>query len=428
METKTPEEIAVELKQSIEAVKTAKSNYAKAEEELKSAKGEVTEIKGSYEKAETELKKAKGELDQLIAKVEGKMSKMSKAPIELPTTYKQAISDALNTSEVKSGIANLLGRKSNSVKFEVKVSTATINRPVGNARLASGIDATLVGATPFYNLIPRESMTGDESEAVWTEADALVTPGYVEENTAIDSSITASLSASEKRRELGSAVAVIPVTRKFLVDNASVYDLLVNQGMQNAILFADKELLNGVGNDSTAPTKIYGLAGQATVFDADVMEITGEVDNPNLADAIMVANGQIQQQSNGQYSPTHVVMSVKDRVALSVRKDADGNPLVYRDYLNDGTMKIDGLTVITEPRLSKGEAYVVTQSAMRMYEKESFMVELERIPSTDSYVIYIWWRGQLVVKASEKKAHVKITTAGIESLAKVVDTDTDTDA
>jgi len=58
-----------------------------------------------------------------------------------------------------------------------------------------------------------------------------------------------------------------------------------------------------------------------------------------------------------------------------------------------------------------------------MYEKLGFEVEIERVASTDSYVMYLRWRGQFVVPANKKKAVIYVANIGT-AIAAITGADT----
>jgi hypothetical protein len=58
-----------------------------------------------------------------------------------------------------------------------------------------------------------------------------------------------------------------------------------------------------------------------------------------------------------------------------------------------------------------------------MYEKLGFEVEIERVASTDSYVMYLRWRGQFVVPSNKKKAVIYVDNIGT-AIAAITGADT----
>jgi hypothetical protein len=61
-------------------------------------------------------------------------------------------------------------------------------------------------------------------------------------------------------------------------------------------------------------------------------------------------------------------------------------------------------------------------AALQMYEKLGFEVEIERVASTDSYVMYLRWRGQFVVPDNKKKAVIYVEDIG-NAIAAIAGTD-----
>ena len=82
-----------------------------------------------------------------------------------------------------------------------------------------------------------------------------------------------------------------------------------------------------------------------------------------------------------------------------------------------------GKTVKQTAKLSAGQMIVMDTAALQMYEKLGFEVEIERVASTDSYVMYLRWRGQFVVPANKKKAVIYVANIGT-AIAAITGADT----
>ena len=66
---------------------------------------------------------------------------------------------------------------------------------------------------------------------------------------------------------------------------------------------------------------------------------------------------------------------------------------------------------------------VMDTAALQMYEKLGFEVESECVASTDSYVMYLRWRGQVVGPANKKKAVIYVANIGT-AIAAITGADT----
>jgi hypothetical protein len=102
-------------------------------------------------------------------------------------------------------------------------------------------------------------------------------------------------------------------------------------------------------------------------------------------------------------------MSAEDLVKFINLRDANGNQLSFPDF-----QAALGCQIISSPKLATGEILMADINAIQLHEKLGFELEVERVASTDKFVMYLRWRGNVVIPDESAKAVVyvaKIDTA-----------------
>jgi hypothetical protein len=131
-------------------------------------------------------------------------------------------------------------------------------------------------------------------------------------------------------------------------------------------------------------------------------------------------DAQISLGTNDAYQANLILMHPSDFAKYRSLKDNNG-ALLFQN--NGGVYSYMGKTVKQTAKLAAGRMIVMDTAALQMYEKLGFEVEIERVASTDSYVMYLRWRGQFVVPANKKKAVIYVEDIGT-AIAAITGADT----
>lgn len=392
-------------------------------ESHKADSAEAKKLQEKYGEMEQDLLSKAKEMDTLksnLAKLEDKLSKLNSTKADdAPQTFASAFEAAINSDEFKAGAKAVLDNDRQSFSMELKnVTLSTVTAPVSLTSMRAGLDTIPQGETPLYNLAMKRNVPADKNRIGYLDADFVGNGGYVAEMAALIAADKSSLSASEKYVSLTKLGTYMPYTQEFYKDNSSILTWGQGEALTALMLIIEGELLDGVGDDSTNADKIRGLDKYSTAFDTDI--VNTQTENPTYVDLIKAMKLQIRKQSVGKYQPTHVLMSTDDVLEIEAAKDSNKNPLQYRNVVinADGTMRIAGLTVIESLTLDPGTLYVITQRVWELYSKAGFVVEVERVHSTDSYILYIRWRGQALITDKGKLGIVKATSANLADIEK----------
>lgn len=169
----------------------------------------------------------------------------------------------------------------------------------------------------------------------------------------------------------------------------------------------DTEMISGAGADgATHGKEVYGLiTSGSTAFNATTAGVNGAIAGAQIFDLLNAIDSQISLGTNDAYQANLILMHPSDFAKYRSLKDNNG-ALLFQN--NGGVYSYMGKTVKQTAKLSAGQMIVLDTAALQMYEKLGFEVEIERVASTDSYVMYLRWRGQFVVPANKKKAVIYV--------------------
>lgn len=378
----------------------------------------ITEKQSSLEKELDEKSKQLKLTQEAMATLESKMSKIATKQEKKQKSFAEAFNDTINSEEFKNGAREVLTKQRGSFEMEVKdVTLSSVSNPISTTEVQAELDYLPLGETPLFNLAVKRTIPDGKNKVGYIDADFVANGGYISEMVAMLDSDKSSLDAAEKTVEISKVGTWMRYSQEFLDDNSTVLTWAQSQALEGIMLILEGKLLNGVGNDTDKKTEIRGLDLYSTDFDPDVA--TMKTTSPTLVDLVAAAKLQIRKQSVGKFTPTHVFMSVDDVAEIVADKDANRNPLQYRNVVinSDGTIRIDGMTVIESLTLDKGTVYVITQRAFELHDKGGFVVEIERKPELDAYILYIRWRGQALITEKGTLGIVKFTSANLTDIA-----------
>ena len=382
-----------ELKTQIEALSAA--NEAKAD------KGAVEEVKEAIAKNDEAIRN----LDESIAKMYEAMNehKASKQ------TVSEAICKTIESEDFKKAVAEVVEGKRVSAKMEVKLDTTAMTGSILRTMGDTEINADAQGRLVFLGNITRKDVPQDKSVVLWIEGSFTDNTDYVDEGAAPATADAAT--AEEKTRGLAKVAAKLPFTREVSTDLSYFLNWARAEAIKAIQNKVDTEILSGAGADTSAATKkkIYGIIGQgSTPFSASAAGVATAIPNANLWNLIDAVDAQVSKATNDAYFADTIYINPSDFAKYKNMVDSNGRLLF--EYNNGGVYTFLGKTVVRTNKMAAGSLLVADRSVFDLYEKLGFEIEIERVASTDSYVMYLRWRGQLVVPASKKKAVIYVAS------------------
>ena len=425
--------LASERKEELNKEITNKQK-AKMEEELKKVQDQLAEAKAAKEIAEKALaetakvkdleEKTEGykadieNLDASIKQMSAQIEKLSKSTEG--KSLEKVLAETFNSEEFKNALKDVVEGKRASFVHEVKLDTSavtgTVNLTMPNTQIEADAQRKLVllGSVPS-NIVPQ-----DKAVIMWPEGTFTDNTDYVAENNAPGTASSAVL--EEKTRKIAKIGAKLPFTRETSTDMSYFLNWAKNEAILAIRNKVDTELLSGLGadTDSTTQKKIYGLIGSSTAFNATTAGVNGAIADAKIFDLLNAIDAQIALGTNGAYAANLILMNPSDFAKYRSMKDSNGALLFQA---NGGVYSYMGKTVKQSAKLSAGQMVVLDTAALQMYEKLGFEVEIERVASTDSYVMYLRWRGQFVVPSNKKKAVIYVANIGT-AIAAITGADT----
>ena len=204
--------------------------------------------------------------------------------------------------------------------------------------------------------------------------------------------------------------AKLPFTREVSTDLSYFLNWARAEAIKAIQNKVDTEILSGSGADTNSSTQklIYGIIGQgSTAFSASTAGVAGAIKDANFWNLIDAIDAQVSKSTNDAYFADTIYINPSDFAKYKNMVDANGRLLF--EYNNGGIYTFLGKQVIRTNKMTAGTLLVADKSVFDLYEKLGFEIEIERVASTDSYVMYLRWRGQLVVPSSKKKAVIYVS-------------------
>lgn len=324
---------------------------------------------------------------------------------EVAVDFKSQVIDGIMESFKESGVntfADLkkVGRFEYEVKVDNQITTAAQSDLTSRTREVSDVRFPKLRPTAFMGKVRMETLEQDKSQLMWTVGVYTSNGGYATEFTAITNGNAAT--ATAKFRKLAKVGARQVVTEETFEDlsqfAARIYDKLI----ETTTLFFDTEVWSGDGDDSTAPLHVYGIKNKGvTAFDS---ASAIKVEKPNIAD---LADACATQAEVAQYACDTVWMS--PRVANKLRRTKDTTGQYIINKLVTGELVMGGLTVETNTVFSDTELLVGAKNAIQLWIKRGLSVEVDRVASTDSWVYYMYMRGQCLVEDEDMKSLIYVS-------------------
>jgi len=405
---KTNEMEAKELQEQLDTMKAEMNAIRDEKTALEQQIAEAKADKGAIE----EMKQTIANYDESIKNLDESIKAMNEA-LKATETKKQSTADAIcaaiKSDEFKKMVEDIMDGKRVSGKMEVKLDTGsvsgTILRTMGDTEINADAQKKLV----FLNSIRRKDVPQDKSKILWLEGSFTDNTDYVGEGSEVGSADGAS--ASEVTRGLAKVGAKLPFTRETATD----LSYFLNWAREEAIAAirnkVDTLILSGDGADTNSTTQkhIYGIIGQgSTAFSASSAGCAAKFPAPGLIELNDAIDAQIDLGTNGAFVADTIYMHPSDFAIYKNQKDANGRLLF--EYENGGIYRFLGKRVVTTSKMTAGSLIVADTAVFDLYEKLGFEIEVERIPKTDSYVLYLRWRGQVVVPSNKKKAVIYVAS------------------
>jgi HK97 family phage prohead protease len=398
--------LQAELAEAKEARKIAENALAEA--------GKVKDLEEKTEGYKADIENLDASIKQMSAQIE-KLSKRNEGK-----SFEKVLAETFNSDEFKNGLKDVVEGKRASFSQEIKLDTSavtgTANLTMPNTQVEADAQKKLVllGSVPTYT-VPQ-----DKSVIMWPEGSFTDNTGYVAEGNAPAQASSATL--EEKTRKIAKIGAKLPFTRETSTDMSYFLNWAKNEAILAIRNKVDTEMISGEGADGGDHTKkVYGLiTSGSTAFNAATAGVNGAIAGAQIFDLLNAIDSQISIGTNDAYQANLILMNPSDFAKYRSLKDNNG-ALLFQS--NGGVYSYMGKTVKQTAKLSAGQMIVMDTAALQMYEKLGFEVEIERVASTDSYVMYLRWRGQFVVPANKKKAVIYVANIGT-AIAAITGADT----
>ena len=415
-----------ELKSNLDGIVTKVTNLegtAVKAADIEALKSQIAGIKTGMTAEELKNDPTIKKLDDTINDLNGKIEAMSKKGGAPTMELKDAIKEVLEKEEVKSIFTS--NKAAGMQTFELKAATSDVTGTIAATDMKKDINFPRLRALSFLPLLPQGMVGTDKNRIGWIEGTYTSNVGYVGEATA--QTTADAMTAVEKTRAMAKASAKIKVTKEMTTDYSYIASKLQNKMLTKGLLFLDKEIWSGDGNDSTAANHIYGLKGHATAFTAAKSGLALLVDKPTVVDVVEAARLQcaVIDAANltdaGGYTPNVLFINPVTMSKIRLAKGTDGNYLVNR--LADGTLTLNGLTIIESNAVAVKELMVMDSSVAEVYFKQNPEIQIGQEATDltqDQYTIVMFLRAQLVIEGPDKLGLVLVSdiAAAITALTK----------
>lgn len=406
---------ATELKTKFEAIDAEM-------ESVKEMKSKVAELEGKLSAMESkgdnaEITEVKSDIEKLNESINEINKKMVKQDVEVKATLEDSLRSVYESAEFKSQLQEVLSkRRAATETFEVKTDPTSvilggITGDVTRTYPFGGVKGSLFEPNKFLANMNVVTIPQDKNKALWYDGTYYSNVGYMTELTAITTGDGAAV--EEKTREIAKVGAKLPFSSEVVSDASYFINWAKNKGVESVLNKIDELIWGGIGADGGAYTKnIYGIKTQgSTAFNAATAGLALAIQDANIADVILAAATQIRISGKGQYMPKMVYMHPTDVTKLRSLKNKQAD---YINILPDGSLLVHGMVIMETAKVSANELLVATPETLQLHQKAGLETEIERVASTDSFVLYLRWRGQVVVPTTDILGNVyvsNITTA-----------------
>ena len=387
--TMTPEEIKA-MRESIEKEATEKvASELKAKIEEIQAKQEKID---AQEKSIENLDKTIKEQQEAIKALKDKLT--DKEKVTLFGALKAAVEGR------KDEIKSLLQANSGSLKvefdFDETKADVTVADDITRIAWGAALDASIAGPrapqNAFLDTFVKETVNGlffNWLEGTYTDATA-----YVDELAVMADS---EAKAEEMTRQIAKYGAHLLLSSEVTDFFTALYDWARNMGQRKLDEFADAEIANGAGADTSAATKkkVYSLKSQATAFSA-----LGAYASPTIADVLLDATAQAKKEG---FNANVALVSFADEASFRGIKDTTGHYLY-----NEATGMLGALRIVPSRQLSAGEVLVADSSVVKLKKRPVYELEIVRNAKQDGWDVYLRGAIQTLVKGPDKKGLIWI--------------------
>lgn len=384
-----------------------KTNMEGAMASVKSEEEVINSVKSELAKAGITGEKLEG-IEKALKEQGVALSLIQKsAPKKSARTLSEAMDEVFKSADFKEVYKSFRGNSGlrSTGEFALKLqSTDVTNEDVLRTLASTRIYADADKRNAFLQLFSRTNLPDDKNRIMYNNASYTDNTGYVDELAKNSNTNTASLTG--KYRELAKIGSVLPFSEEMVEDYGYFLSWAQTRAQQGIRSKLDTLLWNGDGDDSSNPKHIYGIKTKgSTAFNASGAGVETSVSNANLADLILAMKTQAKVGSNEAYMPNYVLMSYGAEFQLRTLKNTQGD---YITMLPDGSMTVHGLTIIPTAKLGDKELLVVDSTTLQLFDKRFFTMEIQRVPDTDSYNLWLWYRGQALVTEPDKKANIYV--------------------
>lgn len=392
----------------------ALGNYIKGQFEemyagIKSQDEIIEAVKGEFGKLGISSDKI-GMLEKAL-KDQGVELAMMKNAVPKQVDHKNlvdAMDEVLKSEEFKAAYKDLRGGRGmrSTGEFALKLDTSNVTTEDPNRTIASTkIYADASPRNAFVQLFSRINVPNDKNRIMYNDASYTDGTGYAEEMKEHTNTDTATLAG--KYREMAKLGAVLPFSAETAEDFSYFLAWAQTKAQQGIASKLDSLLWDGDGDDSTKPKHIYGLKNSGvTAFNATTAGVAGSVSDANIVDLILAMKTQAKVSTNDSMSPNYVLMSYGNEFKLHTLKSTTGD---YITVLPNGALSVHGMTIIPTSKLTSSELVVLDSATLQLYDKRSITMEIERVPETDSYRMWLWYRGQALVTRPDMKANIYVS-------------------
>lgn len=280
------------------------------------------------------------------------------------------------------------------------VTNEDVTRTVPSTRIYS--DAAPKQA--FLSLFRRFPVPQDKNRVMYNDASYTDNTGYLEELAENKNKNTASLVG--KYRELSKIGSYLPFSAEMAEDYGYFLAWVQSKAIEGIRNKLDTLLWEGDGDDTSHPQHIYGLkTSGVTAFNASTAGLANSVAMPNIADLLLAMKTQAKVQTNEAYTPNVALVNYATEFKLRTLKNTLGDYIVV---MQNGSLLVHGMTIVPTSKVGLKEIVVTDSATLQLYDKRDLTVEIERVPETDSYNLWLWYRGQGLVTRPEKKANVYV--------------------
>lgn len=420
----TPEEkvtrIEAEIKAAQEAAKNSETKLAELIKSTEAKEAEIKATKEAVEQANANIQKLQSGLNVLTKKIDGIKTETKEQ------TIVQAVANLIASEEFKADLKNKAFESKGGKSYEIKASTSDLTVDVTRTMMLPGVSFPRDRNLAFLPNLMQGGVGQDKNRIGYIEGSYTSKVGYVGEgqkNANLDE-----VSAVERYREMAKASARIKVTEEMFEDASYIASRISNQMMTKGMLFLDREIFSGNGDDSSNPNHIYGLKGAATAFDATKAGLKNAVDSANigdLADAMRVQGSIVDaskaNSDQGSYDLNVIYMNPVTAYKYAHTKSPDGNYII--NTLTDGTKLMAGMRVIETPAIGTSELFAMESGLAEVYFKRNPIIKIGQEDddlSKDQYTMVMFLRAQVLVETENKKGLIYVADidAALASITK----------